>query len=214
MFTFVFATAIENSAPTIKGGRERVDEMEKCRFYEQWRTDFELVQDLGLRFLRYGPPIHKSWLGDGHYDWTFADETFSDLKTKDIVPIVDLCHFGVPDWVGNFQNPDFPRLFEGYAHDFATRFPWIQLYTPVNEMFIRATFSARWGWWNEQLSTDAAFVTALKHSEGQSGGYASDPAGAAGRDLYSERILGVLPRRLSRGDRQGGALQQPAFPIA
>jgi beta-glucosidase len=27
------------------------------------------------------------------------------------VPIVDLCHFGVPDWIGNFQNPDFPELF-------------------------------------------------------------------------------------------------------
>ncbi|WP_321575696.1 hypothetical protein [Mesorhizobium sp. B2-1-8] len=62
-----------------------------------------------------------------------------------------------------FQNPDFPRLFERYAHDCATRFPWIQLYAPVNEMFICATFSARWGWWNEQLSTDTAFVTALKH---------------------------------------------------
>jgi beta-glucosidase/6-phospho-beta-glucosidase/beta-galactosidase len=30
-------------------------------------------------------------------------------------------------------------------------------------MFICATFSARWGWWNEQLSTDRTFVTALKH---------------------------------------------------
>jgi beta-glucosidase/6-phospho-beta-glucosidase/beta-galactosidase len=30
-------------------------------------------------------------------------------------------------------------------------------------MFICATFSARRGWWNEQLKTDRAFVTALKH---------------------------------------------------
>jgi hypothetical protein len=29
----------------------------------------------------------------------------------DIVPVVALCHFGVPDWIGNFQNPDFPELF-------------------------------------------------------------------------------------------------------
>jgi beta-glucosidase len=39
----------------------------------------------------------------------------------------------------------------------------VQLYTPVNEMFICATFSASYGWWNEQLSDDRAFVTALKH---------------------------------------------------
>ncbi|RUZ18079.1 glycoside hydrolase family 1 protein, partial [Mesorhizobium sp. M7A.F.Ca.CA.001.04.1.1] len=99
MFTFMFATGIENSTPTIRGGRERVDELEKCRFYHRWRTDFELVQDLGLHFLRYGPPIHKTWLADRRYDWAFADETFSDLKAKDVLPIVDLCHFGVPDWV-------------------------------------------------------------------------------------------------------------------
>jgi beta-glucosidase len=30
-------------------------------------------------------------------------------------------------------------------------------------MFICATFSARYGWWNEQQSSDRAFVTALKH---------------------------------------------------
>ena len=163
MFSFMFATGIENSVPTIKGGRERVDQMEKCGFYEHWRTDFELVEDLGVRVLRYGPPLHIAWKGPGRYDWAFTDETFNDLKRRDIVPIVDLCHFGVPDWVGDFQNPAFPELFEVYARDFAERFPWIQLYTPINEMYICATFSARYGWWNEQLSGDRAFVTALKH---------------------------------------------------
>ena len=39
----------------------------------------------------------------------------------------------------------------------------MQLYTPVNEMFICATFSASYGWWNEQLRDDRSFVTALKH---------------------------------------------------
>ncbi|MDB5930246.1 MAG: glycoside hydrolase family 1, partial [Polaromonas sp.] len=96
-------------------------------------------------------------------DWEFADLTFAELKRRNIVPIVDLCHFGVPDWLGNFQNPDFPAQFCAYARAFATRFPWVQLYTPINEMYICATFSARYGWWNEQLASDRAFVTALKH---------------------------------------------------
>ena len=163
MFSFMFATGIENSVPTIRGGAERVDELEKCGFYKHWKTDFQLVEDLGIRFLRYGPPIHTVWLGVNHYDWSFTDETFNDLKRRDIVPIVDLCHFGVPDWIGNFQNPDFPELFKQYARDFAKRFPWVQIYTPINEMYICATFSARYGWWNEQMTTDRAFVTALKY---------------------------------------------------
>jgi hypothetical protein len=39
----------------------------------------------------------------------------------------------------------------------------VQLYTPVNEMFICAAFSAKYGWWNEQLTDDRSFVTAVKN---------------------------------------------------
>jgi beta-glucosidase/6-phospho-beta-glucosidase/beta-galactosidase len=160
---FLFATGIENSNPTIQNGKVRVDELESCGHYKFWQKDFELVQELGIRFLRYGPPIHTTFLGPGKYDWSFADVTFTDLLRRDISPIVDLCHFGVPDWIGNFQNPDFPALFAQYARAFASRFPWVQLYTPVNEMYICAQFSARYGWWNEQLTSDRGFVTALKY---------------------------------------------------
>ena len=160
---FMFATGIEASSPIIDNGRTRVDQMEKSGHYERWQTDFDLVDDLGISFLRYGPPIHRTFLGEGAYDWDFADVTFADLRRREISPIADLCHFGVPDWIGDFQNPDFPQFFAGYARAFAERFPWVQLYTPVNEMFICALFSARYGWWNEQLSSDRAFVTALKH---------------------------------------------------
>lgn len=160
---FMFATGIENSNPTINGGRTRIDEMESCGHYDLWHKDFDLVEELGICFLRYGPSIHHTWLGKDRYDWSFADATFGDLQRRDVVPIVDLCHFGVPDFIGNFQNPDFPELFAAYAGEFAKRFSWVQLYTPINEMFICATFSASYGWWNEQLSDDRSFVTALKH---------------------------------------------------
>jgi beta-glucosidase/6-phospho-beta-glucosidase/beta-galactosidase len=159
----MFATGIENSIPTIDGGRIRRDQMEECGHYTHWREDFDAVQELGIHFLRYGPPLHRTFLGPNQYDWDFADRTFAELKRRDLTPIVDLCHFGVPDWIGDFQNPDFPRLFADYAAAFAERFPWVQLYTPVNEMFICAVFSAKYGWWNEQLRSDQAFVTALKH---------------------------------------------------
>ncbi len=163
MTSFMFATGIENSIPTIGASRKRIDQMDKCGHYKRWREDFTLVQDLGISFLRYGPPIHTTFRGPGNYDWSFADETFAELKAMNMTPIVDLCHFGVPDWIGDFQNPDFPQLFADYARAFAERFPWVQLYTPVNEMYICALFSARYGWWNECLTTDAAFVNALKH---------------------------------------------------
>jgi beta-glucosidase/6-phospho-beta-glucosidase/beta-galactosidase len=159
----MFATGIENSIPKIKNNTVRVDEMEVCRHYEFWKTDFEICEDLGVRFLRYGPPLHTSMLSADKYDWDFADMTFAELKRRNMIPIVDLCHFGVPDFIGDFQNPDFPEIFERYARAFAARFPWVQFYTPVNEMFICAVFSAKYGWWNEQMTTDRSFVTALKN---------------------------------------------------
>ena len=162
----MFATGIENSYPTIllpNGKTKRIDEMEKTGHYKHWRLDFELVKETGIEFLRYGPPYYSVHLGPGKYDWSFSDDTFNALKELGITPIVDLCHFGLPDWIGNFQNQDWPEIFAEYARDFAKRYPWVQLYTPVNEIFITAMFSAQYGWWNERLSDDKYYVTALKN---------------------------------------------------
>jgi beta-glucosidase/6-phospho-beta-glucosidase/beta-galactosidase len=162
----MFATGIENSYPTIllpDGTTKRIDEMEKCCHYKNWELDFRLTKEMGIEFLRYGPPYYSTHVAPGKYDWSFTDMTFNKLREMEITPIVDLLHFGVPDWMGNFQNPDFPKYFAEYARSFAERFPYLQLYTPVNEIFITAMFSAQYGWWNERLSSDKAFVTALKH---------------------------------------------------
>jgi hypothetical protein len=51
----MFCTGVENSVPTIHGGRTRIDEMESCGHYEHWHKDFSLVSELGIQFLRYGP---------------------------------------------------------------------------------------------------------------------------------------------------------------
>ncbi|RJG15005.1 family 1 glycosylhydrolase [Massilia cavernae] len=166
MQPFLFATGIENSYPVIAladGSRRRVDEMEKTGHYARWREDLGLVDQLGIGVLRYGPPYYRTHLGPGRYDWDFADQAFGEIERLGITPIVDLCHFGVPDWLGDFQNPDFPRYFAEYAEAFARRFPWVTLYTPVNEMYVAANFSARLGLWNECLRSDRAFVTATTH---------------------------------------------------
>jgi beta-glucosidase len=162
---FIFATGIECSYPTIQTptGRRRRDQLAECGHYERWREDLRLVSELGLRYLRYGPPYYRMHLGPGRYDWAWTDEVFAELYRLGLVPIVDLCHFGVPDWAGDFQNPDWPAHFGAYARAFAARYPWVRLYTPVNEMYVAAKFSAYYGWWNERLRSHRGFVTALKH---------------------------------------------------
>ena len=59
---FMFAVGIECSCPKIAGG-ERVDQLRDTGHYELWQRDLELVRDLGLRYLRYGPPIYRVWRG-------------------------------------------------------------------------------------------------------------------------------------------------------
>lgn len=105
---FMFATGIENSYPTIQlpnGSTKRVDEMEKTDHYARWGEDFELVRSMEITYPRYGPPYYKTHLGPGKYDWEFADMTFKRLEELTIKPIVDLCHFGVPDLDRQFSKP-------------------------------------------------------------------------------------------------------------
>ena len=211
MTPFLFATGIENSYPTIRNGTHRVDEMETCGHYRHWRRDFELLRELGLSVLRYGPPLHRTFLGQGRYDWEFADLTFAALKEQDVTPIADLCHFGVPDWIGNFQNPDFPDLFAGYARDFALRYPWIQLYTPVNEMQVcAAVFGLARLVERTVAGRHRVRHGPQAHRQGQRAGHARYPGCAARRDVHPERMHRIQPRQEPGGDRQGGSCERSA----
>jgi beta-glucosidase/6-phospho-beta-glucosidase/beta-galactosidase len=160
---FMFATGIECSYPTIDHGKTRRDELEECGHYQHWQKDLHLVKDLGLNVLRYGLPYHRIHLDAGRFDWSFADEVMHEMQRLEITPILDLMHFGVPDWLGNFQNPELPIHFADYCAAVVDRYPWVRYYTPVNEIYVTARVSAKDGIWNEQLKSDRAFVTAVKH---------------------------------------------------
>jgi len=159
----MFATGIENSYPVIagRGGGVRVDQMEKCGHYEHWKEDLRLVAELGIHYLRWGPAIYKTFLGAGKYDFMWVDDVLEEMRRLGIQPIMDLCHFGVPDWLGNFQNEEFPAYFAEYAGEMAKRYPDAHYWTPVNEILVCATFSGLYGWWNERGMTDRTFVRAM-----------------------------------------------------
>jgi beta-glucosidase/6-phospho-beta-glucosidase/beta-galactosidase len=157
---FIFATGIECSYPTIDHGRWRRDEMASTRHYQRWQEDFELASAIGVTHLRYGPPLHLIFTGPGSYDWDYADEAMAYLRDHGPEPIVDLCHFGVPSWLGDFQNPELHHALAEYAGAFAARYPWVRFYTPVNEMYVCARVSALEGTWNEQLRDERAFAAA------------------------------------------------------
>jgi beta-glucosidase/6-phospho-beta-glucosidase/beta-galactosidase len=159
--SFIFATGIECSYPTIEQGRWRRDEMEATRHYQRWQEDFELALDIGITHVRYGPPLHLVFKAPGSYDWDLVDEAMAYLHDHGPEPIVDLCHFGVPTWLGDFQNREVPQALAEYARAFAARYPWVRFYTPVNEMYVCARMSALDGVWNEQKRDEKAFAAAV-----------------------------------------------------
>ena len=159
--TFLFATGIECSYPTIGNGTVRRDLLAECGHYDRYQQDLRLVRDLGLRVLRYGLPYYRTHLGPGRYDWDFADRALEQVHGLGIEPILDLLHFGVPDWLGDFQNPQLPVRFAEYCAAVAQRYPWVRFYTPVNEIYVAARMSALDGAWNEQRRDPRSFVRAI-----------------------------------------------------
>ena len=160
---FIFASGIECSYPTIENRHWRRDLMEATGHYRRWQQDFELAVEIGLTHLRFGPPLHLTYPARDRPDWSLIDEPMQVMQHLGLTPIVDLCHFGVPDWLESFQNDEVPAALTKYAAAFAKRYPWVRFYTPVNEMYVCARLSALEGIWNEQRRDEKAFVTATRH---------------------------------------------------
>jgi beta-glucosidase/6-phospho-beta-glucosidase/beta-galactosidase len=149
--TFLWATGIEDTfitAPWAKTGRT-LDEYELTGHYENWREDIDLMAELGLKAARYGIPWHRLQPSRDQWDWTFADQTLGHLLERNIEPIVDLVHYGLPPWIEDaFLNPDFPERMAEYAARVAERFKGqIHAYTPLNEPRITAWYCGKLGWW-------------------------------------------------------------------
>lgn len=157
---FMFATGIECSYPTIEQGRWRRDELDSTRHYQLWQKDFALAREIGITHIRYGPPLHLIFEAPGRYNWDYCDPQMEELRETGPEPIIDLCHFGVPSWLGNLQNADIAAALPEYAGAFAERYPWVRFYTPVNEMYVCARMSALDGIWNEQLRDEGAYAHA------------------------------------------------------
>ncbi|MDQ6886733.1 MAG: family 1 glycosylhydrolase [Gemmatimonadota bacterium] len=160
--TFLLATGIDSSCPTLADG-SRVDELDRSGHYARWEEDFELVRELGLTALHYGPAYYRTHTGPVRYDWESCDEPMERLRTMPYQLIANLCHFGVPSWLGGFQDPAFPVLFAEYARAFARRYHWVRYYTPVNRINVAASFSALRGSWNECLASEGAFFRAIRN---------------------------------------------------
>ena len=162
---FAVACGEEASDPLVlhDGVVVRVDELAASAHLAHQEEDLAAVAGLGVRWWRYGMPWRLTEPEPGVYDWTLWDRAFEACERHGLEPIVDLCHFGLPDHYRGFCEPDWVEGFCRYVDAFVARYPTPRFFTPVNEPMITATCSGFVGAWNDRRASRPDFMRALAH---------------------------------------------------
>ena len=132
--------------------------------HDRRADDIDAIAALGIRTLRYPvlwEQVAPVSLTSPRWDW--ADARLERLRAHAIRLIVGLVHHGSGPRYTNLLDPAFPRLLADYAAAVARRYPWIEMFTPVNEPLTTARFSCLYGHWYPHARDQGAFLRALVH---------------------------------------------------
>ncbi|CAN5774857.1 family 1 glycosylhydrolase [soil metagenome] len=163
--TFAVACGEEGSDPlVVHEGREvRVDQFVASGHLHRMDADLADVAGLGVRVWRYGMPWRLTEPEPGVYDWTLWDRALAACERHGLIPVVDLCHFGLPDHYPGFCDPAWVEGFGCYVDAFLARYREPMWFTPVNEPGMTAVLSALFGTWNDRRASLEDYFLALGH---------------------------------------------------
>jgi dTDP-4-dehydrorhamnose reductase len=122
-------------------------------------ADLDAMAELGIKAVRY-PILWETVAPDapGELDFSWHDKRLEHLRARGIKVIAGLVHHGSGPRYPDLLDPKFPDLLADYAARVARRYPWIELWNPVNEPFTTARFSCLYGhWYPHKRDIDAAF---------------------------------------------------------
>ena len=126
------------------------------------REDIDLLAELGIRRVRF-PILWESVAPDrpNEFDFEWTDDRLAMLRERGIEVIGGLLHHGSGPHYTELLDPDFPKKLAAYAARVAERYPWIEMWTPVNEPLTTARFSALYGHWYPHAKDNGSFLRAL-----------------------------------------------------
>jgi dTDP-4-dehydrorhamnose reductase len=126
------------------------------------RGDIDLMADLGLTTVRF-PILWEAIAPDSpdELDFAWTDDRLALLRERGIKVIGGLLHHGSGPRYTELLDPDFPKKLADYAGRVAERYPWIEMWTPVNEPLTTARFSALYGHWYPHKKDYGLFLRAL-----------------------------------------------------
>jgi hypothetical protein len=162
---FAVACGEEASDPLVThgGATVRVDQLGASDHLAHLDEDLAAVAGLGVRIWRYGMPWQRTEVAPGEYDWSLWDRALAACDRHELTPVVDLCHFGLPDHYSGFCDPAWVEGFCRYVDAFLARYREPTLFTPVNEPMITASCSGLLGMWNDRLGSRSDYFRALAH---------------------------------------------------
>ena len=138
-----------------EGAVVRVDELARSGHLDRIDGDLADVASLGVDVWRYGMPWRLTVPEPGVYDWSHWDRALAACERAGLHPVVDLCHFGLPDHLGGFCDPAWVEAFCRYVDAFLARYRDPLWFTPVNEPGITAVMSGLLGVWNDRRASVA-----------------------------------------------------------
>jgi len=156
--------------PEIWGGVEStVNRVHDTYFDQTERTghasrphDIEAFAELGITSLRY-PVLWERCQPDLIHEpnWQWTDERLALIRSCDIRPVAGLLHHGSGPQFTDLLDDEFAVRFAAYARAVAHRYPWLDMYVPINEPGTTARFSTLYGYWYPHHKSDRSFATAI-----------------------------------------------------
>ncbi|QKX17196.1 family 1 glycosylhydrolase [Microbulbifer sp. YPW1] len=162
---FLWSVGEEGSDPWVSRGNSqyRMDQFTYSQHLEHQDQDLAAIAATGVRYVRYGMPWRLSERSPGVFDWTLWDQAFAACERAGLTPIIDLLHFGLPDYCDGFGNREWISHFKRYVSAFLRRYPEPQYFTPVNEPCFTALGSGYLGVWNDQQASEPDFLRQLAY---------------------------------------------------
>ena len=125
-------------------------------------SDLTLFKSLGIKKLRYPCLWEEVAPKDlDHCNWSWLDERLTELQKLNLDIVAGFLHHGSGPFYTSLIDPDFPEKLATYARLFVTRYPWINDFTPINEINTTARFSTLYGHWYPHLKDSSMFLKAM-----------------------------------------------------
>ena len=120
------------------------------------------MAELGVSAVRF-PILWESVAPESldKLDFAWTDDRLAMLRERGIKVVGGLLHHGSGPRYTELLDPDFPKKLGEYAAIVAERYPWIEMWTPVNEPLTTARFSALYGHWYPHTKDYGLFLRAL-----------------------------------------------------